>query len=203
MLQQAKHHDKDQLMRIEISPNSVDAPLEYVSQNYAPQIVAAGLGFSRATYEHSILSLRIFEAARTRVAQINGCQLCQNWRSARDTAAYVDSLGGSRDTIASRDHRSPDEAFYAAVAEWRDAAVFDSRERVAIEYAERLCLEPQILAQDEPFWRRAKSALSDAEIVDLSYCIACWMGLGRVAHVLGIDNACQIPALARDHRMAS
>ena len=32
-------------MRIEISPNSADAPLEYVSQNCAPQIVAAGLAF--------------------------------------------------------------------------------------------------------------------------------------------------------------
>ncbi|MEA3149192.1 MAG: hypothetical protein QOD56_131 [Gammaproteobacteria bacterium] len=189
-------------MRIEINPNSVDTPMEYVSRNYAPHVVAAGLAYSRATYEHSRLSLRVFEAARTRVAQINGCQLCQNWRSARDTAAYVESLGGSRDTIASRDHSAPDEAFYAAVADWRTAALFDSRERVAIEYAERLCLEPQILAQDDLFWRRAHSAFSDGEIVDLSYCIACWMGLGRVAHVLGIDDACQIPALARTGRKA-
>lgn len=190
-------------MRIEINPNSVDTPLEYVSRNYAPDVVAAGLAFSRATYEHSILSLRVFEAARTRVAQINGCQLCQNWRSARDTAAYVESLGGNRNTIASRDHAAPDEAFYAAVADWRTATLFDSRERVAIEYAERLCLEPQILALDDLFWRHANAAFSDGEIVDLSYCIACWMGLGRVAHVLGIDDACQIPALGRAERKAS
>jgi alkylhydroperoxidase family enzyme len=190
-------------MRVAIDPTSVGAPLEYVAQHYAPGIVAAALAFSRATYEHSSLSLREFEAARARVAQINGCQLCQNWRSARDTAAYVASLGGSPDTVASRDRSPPDESFYASISNWRSASSFTDRERVAIEFAERLCLHPQLLAQDDVFWKSAHSAFRDAEIVDLSYCVACWMGLGRVAHVLGIDNACQIPALASTQRLAS
>jgi alkylhydroperoxidase family enzyme len=203
MLPQAIHCDKASRMRIEIAPESVAAPLEYVGTHYAPGLVSAAMAFSRATYEHSALSLREFEAARTRVAQINGCQLCQSWRSARDTAAYVESLGGSGDTVASRDHSPPDEAFYAAVASWGTSPVFSKRERVAIEYAERLCQDPQGLAADERFWKEANTAYGDAEIVDLSYCIACWMGLGRVAHVLGIDNACQIPALAQAQRAAS
>jgi alkylhydroperoxidase family enzyme len=191
------------MMRIEISRESVDAPLEFVSRHYAPNLVAAAMAFSLATYEHSVLSLREFEAARTRVAQINGCQLCQNWRSARDTAAYVESLGGGDDTVASRDDSPPNEAFYAGVANWRSASVFSARERVAIEYAERLCLDPQGVAQDDRFWKTANATFSDREIVDLSFCIACWMGLGRVAHVLGIDNACQIPALSQSKHMAS
>ena len=33
---------------------------------------------------------------------------------------------------------------------------------------------------------------SDAEITDLTYCIACWMGMGRVAHVLGLDQNCEV-----------
>jgi alkylhydroperoxidase family enzyme len=189
-------------MRVQIGPNCLDAPLDYVGRHYAPGIVAAALAFSRATYEHSSLSLREFEAARALVAQINGCQLCQSWRSARDTAAYVASLGGNSDTVASRDSSPPDESFYASISNWRTANSYSNRERVALEYAERLCLDPQRLAQDEPFWTRANAAFSDAELVDLSYCIACWMGLGRVAHVLGIDNACQIPALAPPQRLA-
>jgi alkylhydroperoxidase family enzyme len=190
-------------VRIQICQNSIDSPLEYVSKHYAPNLVAAGMAFSRATYEHSVLSLRVFEASRTRVAQINGCQLCQNWRSARDTAAYVEALGGSVDTVASRDHSPPDEAFYEGIGHWRTSSLFTPRERVAIEYAERLCLDPQGLAKDDLFWKSANAVFSDREIVDLSYCIACWMGLGRVAHVLGIDNACQIPALSRSGRLAS
>jgi alkylhydroperoxidase family enzyme len=189
-------------MRIDIAAESADAPLQYVGQHYAPNLMGAAMAFSRATYEHSRLSLRIFEAARTRVAQINGCQLCQNWRSARDTATYVESLGGNSDTVASRDHSPPDESFYAAVAHFRTATLFTPRERSAIDYAERLCLDPQGLAQDEEFWTTMKALFSDTEVVDLSYCIACWMGLGRVAHVLGIDNACQIPALSEPKRLA-
>jgi len=188
-------------MRVEISPESSDSPLQYVASVYAPEMLGAAMAFSRATYEHSALSLREFEAARFRVAQINGCQLCQNWRSARDTAAYVQSLGGDGPTIATRDRTAPSEAFYTAVASWKTASLFSVRERVAIEYAERLCEEPKVLADDEAFWKTAHAAFSDREIVDLSYCIACWMGLGRVAHVLGIDSACQIPALSEPARL--
>ena len=183
-------------MRVHIDPESAASPLNYVGRHYAKELVSAAAGFSRATYEFSKLSLREFEAARTRVAQINGCQLCQNWRSARDSAAYVAALGGGTDTVASRDSTPPDEALYSAVANWRTAKNLSARERCAIEFAERISQDPQGLAQDENFWREARGLFRDDEIVDLSYCVACWMGLGRVAHVLGIDAACQIPALA-------
>jgi alkylhydroperoxidase family enzyme len=201
MLQHPTGKEQGASVRIEISPESNDSPLQYVASMYAPEMLTAAMAFSRATYEYSALSLREFEAARYRVAQINGCQLCQNWRSARDTAAYVQSLGGQGPTVATRDRTAPTEAFYAAIANWKTAGAFSSRERVAIEYAERMCEEPKILASDELFWKAAHAAFSDREIVDLSYCIACWMGLGRVAHVLGIDSACQIPALAEPARL--
>ena len=44
---------------------------------------AAG-ALSDAVYRKSTLPLREFEAARTRIAQINDCQLCLDWRTARD-----------------------------------------------------------------------------------------------------------------------
>ena len=50
----------------------------------APEIVGVAMQFSAVTYEHSILPLRVFEAARARTAEINGCQLCQNFRASRD-----------------------------------------------------------------------------------------------------------------------
>ena len=55
------------------------------------------------------------------------------------------------------------------------------------------------LAADEAFWGDVRTHLTDAEIVDLAYCTACWIGLGRVAHVLGSDTACNIPT----HKMAA
>ena len=37
-----------------------------------------------------------------------------------------------------------------------------------------------------------KEVFSDAEIADLTYCIAGWMSMGRVAHVLGLDSNCSV-----------
>jgi hypothetical protein len=52
--------------------------------------------------------------------------------------------------------------------------------------------EPKQLARDEKFWAEVKDVFTDAEITDLTYCIAGWMGMGRAAHVLGLDSNCTI-----------
>ena len=52
--------------------------------------------------------------------------------------------------------------------------------------------EPKQLAKDEALWSELKEHFSDQEITDLTYCIAGWMGMGRVAHVLGLDQDCSI-----------
>lgn len=155
---------------------------------HAPEIVNAGMQFSRETYKHTRLTLREFEGARARTADINGCLLCLNWRSDRDASAY---LGGA-ENVATRGGPAPDEQFYAEVCSWRTSTLYSDRERLAIEYAERLGLDPKGIASDDEFWSRAKVVFDDAEIVDLSYCIACWMGLGRVMHALGLDGACAL-----------
>jgi alkylhydroperoxidase family enzyme len=151
--------------------------------------------FSKVTYQNSRLSLREFEAARRRTAEINGCQVCIAWRSARDIP-YLLRLAGaqSSESVATRATEvAPGDEFYQAVADWRTSPIFSPREKTAIEYAERLGTDPQGVARDEAFWARAKKLFSDDEIVDLSYCIACWMGLGRVTHALGLDGVCPMP----------
>ena len=177
-------------------PASPDAP-RYTPKlaHYAPEITSAARAFSLATYQRSKLSLREFEGARARTAQINGCRRCQAWRSARDLPDYFAAFGQTPDaTVASRGP-APDEAYYAAVADWATSPIYSPREKVAIEYAERMGTDPQGLSADDAFWVRAKAVFSDEEIVDLSYCIACWMGLGRVSHVLGVDGSdvCAVP----------
>ena len=67
-----------------------------------------------------------------------------------------------------------------------------SRELIAAQFAKAMGTEPQKLAKDEKFWAEVKEVFSDAEITDLTYCIAGWMGMGRVAHVLGLDSNCTI-----------
>jgi alkylhydroperoxidase family enzyme len=96
---------------------------------------------------------------------------------------------GTRGTVVDNGP-APDEAFYAAVTEWRTSPIYSNRERLAIEFAERFGTEPKSLASDEEFWAKARAAFTDAEIADLANSVAAWVGLGRVAHVLGFDEVC-------------
>ena len=184
-------------MRVFVPDSHADDPQAYVSKAYPSEVAKAGGNFSRAAYQHSTLSVREFEAARARTAEINGCLWCQNWRSARDVPAYFSKLGLNVETVA--DHGPPpDEAFYAEVNDWRRSSIFTPRERIALEYAEGMGLRPKEIAADEDFWKRAHSVYSDAEILDLTYCLASWIAMGRVIHVLGFDTACASPISAEE-----
>jgi alkylhydroperoxidase family enzyme len=184
-------------MRIHVPPEHEANPFPYVAEHFAAKIVAAGMAFSKAGYEHSKLSLREFEGARARTAEINGCQFCRSFRAGRDLPEYFSAMGGSvADSVAARGP-APDEEYYRNVSNWRDSPLFSERERLAIGYAEGLGLDPQRIASDDAFWKRIKAVFSDEEIVDLSYCIAGWMGLGRVGHALGTDKVCAVAPLER------
>jgi alkylhydroperoxidase family enzyme len=177
-------------MRIQVPAERAHDPYGYASERLAPEIMSAGGAFAMAVYRHSRLSLREFEAARARTAEINGCMICQQFRAARDLGGMFAGSGTRiADTVASRGP-APDESFYAAVSDWRSSPLFNAREALAIEFAERFGIEPKGLAADEAFWNRMQANFSDAEIADLANCVAAWVGLGRAAHVLGFDEVC-------------
>ncbi|WP_298197709.1 carboxymuconolactone decarboxylase family protein [Novosphingobium sp.] len=162
---------------------------------HAPEIVSAGSSFAEAVYTHSCLSLREFEAARMRTAQLNGCMICQDFRAARDALALYSVPGETPTRSVTYNGPAPDEAFFAAIVDWTNSPLFSVRERLAIEFAERFALEPKVLSADEAFWARMNAHYSEAEVVDLAHCVAAWMGLGRVAHVLGWDRVCAAPPM--------
>jgi alkylhydroperoxidase family enzyme len=150
-------------------------PVAWVWGEAVPKIGPAAARYSAAVYEHSTLSLREFEAARARIAQVNHCLFCLDWRTERD---------GER----------VDEALYAQVADWRDADGLSERERLSAEYAERFAVDHLSLDDDEAFWIRMRDAYTDNEVIELSMCIGSWIAFGRLNHVLGIDAACVLPA---------
>jgi AhpD family alkylhydroperoxidase len=147
-------------------------PIMYVWGEMVPGIGPAAAAFSSAVYERSTLPLREFEAARLRIAQINGCVLCLDWRTNR-----------AGETV--------DDAFAAQVADWRESGGLSVRERLAAEYAERFAVAHHDL--DDEFWLRTRAAFSDEEIVELSMCLGSWIAFGRLNRVFGIDDACVIP----------
>lgn len=178
------------MIRIDIPAQDAADPYGYATRTHGRQLMETAGHFSKAVYQHSILSLREFEGARSRIAQINGCIVCQQFRAARDAPAMFAATGVRPDHLITDNGPAPDEAFYSAVEQWRTSPLFSERERTAIEFAERFAEEPKVIADDEDFWSRAHAIFSDEEIVDLAHSVAAWTGLGRVAHVLGFDSVC-------------
>jgi alkylhydroperoxidase family enzyme len=136
----------------------------------APGLVA----FSEAVYGRSQLPRRVQEIARMRIALANECEVCRNARYAN----------GDDDGI--------DEHFYANVPAWRTSPRFDTREKLAAEYAERFATDHIALRADDDFWQRMRSAYTDAEIVDLAMCCALWLGTGRTMRTLDVGQTCAL-----------
>jgi alkylhydroperoxidase family enzyme len=154
-------------------------PTLHVWTTYAPPLTTAAATLSDAVYSKSSLSLREFEAARVRMAQINDCNICLNWRSARD----VKGRAAEADTI--------DEAFYAHILDDLAWNGFSERERLAAEFAEKYALDHTNM--DDDLWKRLHAVFSDDEIVDLGICVGSWLAYGRFNRVFDIDGVCRIP----------
>jgi AhpD family alkylhydroperoxidase len=121
-----------------------------------------------AAYNKSMLDVRVREAARMRIAQLNDCPVCLSFR-----AASVKEKGVPED-------------FYAHVAEHETSDRYSDQERLAIAYAERFAVDH--LTIDDAFFDRLRAVFTDAEILDLTICLAAFLGLGRLLRVLGIDE---------------
>jgi len=180
------------MARVHIPDGVMEFPQNYVFRTYAGAIGAAADNFSRAVYEHTKLSLREMEAARYRTALINGCLLCKAARAGRDFDEYLPSSDKPLERAMSRRGPKPTEQFYETIAlgSWRDSSAFTSRERLAIEYAERLGERPQSMQGDEEFWASMREHFSDAEVVDLTLSTVSWIAIGRAAHALEVDAVC-------------
>jgi alkylhydroperoxidase family enzyme len=138
-----------------------------------PEMGIGAGALSHAIYDQSIVPVRERELARMRIARINDCAICQQWRS----------TPGSDGMLTEDD--------YSHVEDWSTYDRYSTREKLAIEYAERFALDHHSL--DDAFYGRLRAAYSDAEVLDLTVCIGGWLALGRTLHVLGIDESCRMP----------
>jgi AhpD family alkylhydroperoxidase len=137
-----------------------------------PEMGAAVAGLSTAVYQQSALPARVREAARMRVAEINGCVVCQDWR------------------IPELAEQGVDEELYANVSSFADHPGYSAQERLAVEYAEKFCLDHRSI--DDAFFARLKGHFTDPEILDLTICIGNWVAFGRLTMLLDLDEACEV-----------
>ena len=180
--------------RVHVPAEFAETPYRYVWSHYAPEIAGGANAYITAVYTKSLLSLRELEGARMRTAQINGCELCMDMRSERDLGGFLESSGADPGmAVSARGDPVPDEQFYREVENWQHADCYSPRERLVIEFAERMGAAPKTIKHDEALWAKMHANFSDAEIVDMTFCIGAWMALGRLTHVLDLDSVC-LPA---------
>ncbi len=120
-----------------------------------------------AAYNKSILPVRVREAARMRIAQLNECTVCLTFRADK---VKEQGLG---------------EDFYCAVGA-PDPHELDEQERLAVAYAERFALDHTSI--DDAFIEQLRGAFTDPEILDLTICLSAFLGLGRTLRALGITE---------------
>ena len=132
-----------------------------------PELGAAAIGLVDAAYNKSILPVRVREAARMRIAQLNDCAVCLAFRADK---VRDQGLG---------------EDFYRAVGSRADGPL-DEQERLAVEYAERFAVDHTSI--DDAFVERLRAWFTDPEIFDLTVCLSAFLGLGRTLRALGITE---------------
>ena len=147
-------------------------PITHVWGYLVPGIGPAASKFSAKVYSDSSLPLDVFEAARLRVAQINACVFCNDWRTERDGETVPDW-------------------FADEVLAWSSSDRLSARAALAAEYAERFTTAHHGL--DEGLWDRMNAQFTAAEVVELSMSIGAWIAFGRLNRVLGLDTACTLP----------
>jgi AhpD family alkylhydroperoxidase len=131
---------------------------------------------SGAIYGDILLSMREREAIRMRVAQLNQCPICLQWR------------------FPELANQGVTENFYNQVDEWQNSDEFSNREQLAIEYTE-LYLKDHLSISDN-FFAKLNQDFSPEEIFEMSAIIGGLMANGRLLAVLKLDQQCSIPSLA-------
>jgi len=137
-----------------------------------PQLGAMVERMIRGAYQESILPAEERELARMRIAQINDCVACADFRAPSVVDAGI----------------APE--LYANVADYATYPGYTPRQRLAIEYADRFANAHASL--DDAFFERLRGVFSDEEVLDLTLCTAVFLGLGRSLAVLGVDQSCAI-----------
>ena len=154
------------MARVEIP--ATDEPEGRAVWALRPEMVATVDDMIDAVYHRSILSASEREVARMRVAQLNDCSACSTARA----QSVIDA--GVTDEL------------YSHVEEWRTWPGYSERERLSIEYAERFTFDHHGI--DDDLFERLHAHFADDEIVDLTLCLAIWLGLGRVLAVLQVEQ---------------
>jgi len=148
----------------------------------APQVARAVTTLGGILNSASLLPFRLTELVRLRVAFHNQCRVCLAQR-------YTDSEGAALD-----------EGLVCSLERPHEAPDLTEAERAALAFADRMATDH--LSITDAIFDELRLHFSDAELMDLGFHVAWFVGFGRLNAVLDLDPpvAAQPPAaLDRTH----
>ena len=84
------------------------------------------------------------------------------------------------------------ESFYREVDKGDASTELTLREKLAIDFARRFCVDHESI--DDAYFDRLRTGFADDEILDLTVCTARFLSMGRMTRVLRPDHDCPLPA---------
>jgi alkylhydroperoxidase family enzyme len=72
------------------------------------------------------------------------------------------------------------------IADWKTEGVFDTRERLALQFAEKQALDHKSV--DDAFIEQLRQDYTDPEILELGIMIGQYIGLGRLIRALDLES---------------
>jgi alkylhydroperoxidase family enzyme len=134
----------------------------------APHFVDVVLGYEKAIAA-SPIDPRLHELVRYRIATINQCATCLEFR---------------------RPDSGLDEETLAAVADAAGSDLFSDTEKKALRFTELFCTDSTAISDE--LIADLERELGTAGITDLALVIGKYLAMGRFMQVLGLDQACRI-----------
>jgi len=131
----------------------------------APHFVDVVVGYEKAVAATTV-DPRLHELVRYRVAQLNQCTVCLDFRRS-DSGLTEDEL-----------------------ARVGDLDAFTGVDRDALRFTELFCLDSAAIPDD--LVASLEAALGTAGLVDLTLVVGKYVAMGRFMQVLGLDQACSI-----------
>jgi alkylhydroperoxidase family enzyme len=144
----------------------------------APHFIDVVVGYEKAIAA-SPIDPRLHELVRMRIADINQCTTCLEFR---------------------RDDSGLDEDTLAAVPDFATSTAFTDVEKRALTFTELFCTDSTAIS-DELIADLEKD-LGTAGITDLALVIGKYLAMGRFMQVLGLDQACKIDSSRLTARLA-
>ncbi len=124
--------------------------------------------------EAALLTPRMKELVRLRIAKLNGCVTCQSARLAAETVPEEQAVGVWREDFAANPGYSP-------------------AERAAVEFAERMAVDHHGIGDAEI--AALREHFDDAEILELMMMAGQYIGFGRCLAILQLEEvSCPLPA---------